>query len=94
MRCLFGSKNLQNTHNKIVKDLRRKLLQCLKQQFLKPPLQLRNAENILYTVISDAKVLLKCTDGSTFKTVSDLLVCGLDDCVVWWKEPNVGTITG
>jgi len=93
MRCLFGSKNLQNTHNKIVKDLKRKLLQCLKQQFLTLPSQL-NTENILYTVIGDAKVLLKCTDGSTFKTVNDLLVCGLDDCVVWWKEPNVGTITG
>jgi hypothetical protein len=47
----------------------------------------------MYTVIIDAKVLLKCTDGATFKTGNDLLVCGLDDCVVWWKEPNVDNIT-
>jgi hypothetical protein len=59
-----------------------------------PPPQLRNTENIMYTVISDAKVLLKFANGNTFKTVSDLLVCGLDDCVVWWKEPDVGTMTG
>ena len=65
----------------------------MKQQFLTPPPKLRNTENIMYTVISDAKLLLKFTDGNTFKTVSDLLVCGLDDCV-WWKEPDVGTMTG
>jgi hypothetical protein len=45
-------------------------------------------------VIGDAKVLLKCTDGTSFKTVNDLLVYGLDDDDVWWKEPNVGIITG
>jgi hypothetical protein len=45
-------------------------------------------------VISDAKELLKFTDCTAFKTVNDLLVCVLDDCVVWWKEPDVGTITG
>jgi hypothetical protein len=90
----LGSKILQNTHDKNVKDLKRKLLQCLKQQFLNPLPQLRNTENIMYTVISDAEVLLQCTDGTTFKTVDDLLVYGLDDCVVWWKEPVVGTITG
>jgi hypothetical protein len=47
----------------------------------------------MYTVISDAEVLLKLIDGTGFKTVNDLLVCELDDCVVWWKEPDVGTVT-
>jgi len=98
MRWLFGSKNVQNTYNKNVKDLKRKLLHCLKQQFLKKkkknPLQLRNIENVLYTVIGDAEVLLNCNDGTTFKTVNNLLVCGLGDYVVWWNEPNVDIIMG
>jgi hypothetical protein len=37
IRCLLGTKNLQNAHNKNLKDLKRKLPQCSKQQFLNPP---------------------------------------------------------